>query len=318
MIHRCSMARRRTLGWLLGMVAFFVVYNYFPPDFSPPAYLYQLVNGRAPDISTIPPDLGELCQLERPLFMQREELPKFKISHPGKYKPHSKMNATERKSLVSLLELVQAYLERNKISYVLGYESLLGSYVMHNILPHENTVHLLARTVFNRTVADSVAKDDKLAATWPNHTHLRFFEKNAERKPPFVELHFFDENLTHVWTTTPPPRHVVVETSSFYPFHERPFESHWLPAPKDPRKFLLQIYSKDYYEVDMWNTTKPSATHWHYKVLWRIIRQSHPVVKRANCGKGVKETLVCHRLDQYIVYIDEEFPSSAGVALGLG
>ena len=310
------MPRKRIFGWMLGVVTFFVVYKYFPADFTPPVYLHRLVNGRAPDVTTILSDSEKRCQLERPLFMKREELPKFTISHPAKYKPHRKMNEKERKSLVSLLELVQAYLERNKISYVLAYESLLGSYVMHTVLPYENTVHLLARTGFNKTVADSVAKDDKLAATWPNYTHLRFFEKKAGRQPPFVELHFFDENSTHVWTTAPPPRHVVMETSSFYPFHERPFASHWVPAPKDPRKFLLQIYSTKYYEFVMWNTTK-SAIAWPMKVVWRVIRNSRPVVKRVNCGEGVKETLVCHGLDQYILYIDEAFPSKT-VTLGLG
>jgi len=309
------MGRRRTIGWVLGMVTFFVVYTYFPPDFTAPVYIYQLVSGRRePDITTIPPGFGKRCQLERPLFMTREELPKFKISHLFKFKPRVKMNPVERNRLVSLLKLVQAYLERYEISYVLAYESLLGSYVMHNILPYDTTVQLLAGTIFNKTVADSVAKDDQLAATWPNHTHVRFFEKKAGRKPPFVELHFFDENSTHVWTMLPPPRRVVMETSSFYPFHDRPFASNWFPAPKDPRNFLLQIYSKKYYEFDMWNSTKRVILS--HKVPWRIIRLYNPGVRRANCGEGVKETLVFHRLDQYILYIEEEFRSTA-VTFGL-
>lgn len=190
------------------------------------------------------------CQLERQLFMRKEELSKFSVPIPPKNLPPSKLNITESSSLVDLLELVKVFLDRNNISYVLGFHSLLGSYVMHNLLPYDDKIQLLAKVSHKQILSKAISKDDKLTITEhstgkDSYKYVRLFKKTSRQTKhpwPLVELHYYDENSTHVWTTMPHPERVVVERTAFYPFHDRPMARLWLPAQRDPRKFLLQVH----------------------------------------------------------------------------
>lgn len=323
------MARKRTFyGSLLALVTLYVIYKYLVPsgimDVTPPLYISRMANVSAPTdhrrtttiTATTSMDSGSTCQLERLVFISHKELSEFTVSYSSKNVPPSKLNSTERGSLFDLLDIVQVFLDRHKISYVLGYHSLLGSYMMHGILPYDDTIELLARVSHKQTLSKAIATDDKLktkehTSINSNYTHVRFFLKTSGQKPshwPFVELHFYDENSTHVWTTMPPPKRVVMKIDSFYPFHERPFAGHWLDAPEDPLQFLLQIYSKSHYETFGWDYRADVAEP-PTKMGWVAMRKHHPFVGRINCAEGVKETLKFSGVAQYDVYIDEHFPT---------
>ena len=59
---------------------------------------------------------------------------------------------------------------------------------------------------------------------------------------PFVDIFWIDQNKTHVWVNTEKMTHAK---SNIYPLTSRPFAGRMLPAPRDPRKTLEEIYPHD-------------------------------------------------------------------------
>ena len=81
-----------------------------------------------------------ICQ-QRELFISQKELSEFTLNIQPKDLPlPTRLNDTEHDTLIGLVKLVKAFLVRNQIPYVLGYHSLLGSYVMHDLLPYDDKV----------------------------------------------------------------------------------------------------------------------------------------------------------------------------------
>ena len=260
---------------------------------------------------------------QRELFTSQEELSELTLNLKPRDLPlATRLNDTERDTLIGLVKLVKAFLESNEIAYVLGYHSLLGSYVMHDLLPHDDTVQLLARTSYRRAVSAAVAKDADLDLSDHTsdaaYTHVRFFAKTREgtKRPvwPFVELHYYDENSTHAWTMMPDPGRVEVKIEAFYPVHDRPLARLWMPVPRDPLTFLLQTYSS-YEYVSFDRDHRFDVAESPTKIPWGKMLTQYPFVHRISCGEGVKETLIYHRVEHYSVYIDEYyFPHNKSTA----
>ena len=147
---------------------------------------------------------------------------------------------------------------------------------------------------------------DKLKTPEPftiNPSYAKFVVKaTTARSPhwPIVELHFYDENGTHVWTSMPPPEAVVLERDSFYSFHHRPLARFWLPARKDPVTFFLPIYSKLQYE--------PFDRDLNKAMSWPVMTAKYPFVGRVKC-EGVEETTQVKKSAIYNDCIEEYFPN---------
>ena len=70
---------------------------------------------------------------------------------------------------------------------------------------------------------------------------------------PFVDIMFYDENVTHMW---PIDTHEHVKyhlRQNVYPLHSRPFSSLLLPAPNDTRAFLKEKFDKFTCKNSFWN-----------------------------------------------------------------
>ena len=73
-------------------------------------------------------------------------------------------------------------LDRNNISYVLGYHSLLGSWMMHSPLPHDDTIQLLTRVSLSNAVANTTSsKRQSRSQSTPATPSLSWKQQQRDR-----------------------------------------------------------------------------------------------------------------------------------------
>lgn len=78
-----------------------------------------------------------------------------------------------------------------------------------------------------------------------------------EWRYPFVDFIFYGTNETHMinhelWTRD---GKIEITLSDFYPFQLRPFNRVWIPAPREPLRFLRSKFSQFFCKQSYWNHT---------------------------------------------------------------
>jgi len=144
-----------------------------------------------------------------------------------------------------IVRVLSEVLDSVNVSYFMVAGTLLGSYRHHGRIPWDDDVD------FAVSIKDKPVAFKALTALFPDYglylsgtldspCHWKFYsrrEGNGHQVPfrpfrwPFVDLVFYAENETHVWSAPPHladerwPRHYI------FPLVRRPFEGMWLPAP---------------------------------------------------------------------------------------
>lgn len=188
-----------------------------------------------------------------------------------------KIKRHREKKLVDFLHKIDRILTENCIEYVLGVDSLLGSYVAHGPLPWHDyvTLQINSRDVmkFYRLKLSKVFETFDVEMLVLNHTYKfpygsEFFNEtiipNADIKLhslnepnmefsyfnptikytykwswPYINVSLFDANNTDVIVC--PDSRLSLPRSEFYPLHRRPFAGLWLPSPRNPMTVLRKV-----------------------------------------------------------------------------
>ena len=232
------------------------------------------------------------------------------------------LSLDEHEQSLQLLQAVDTLLWQHNITYVLAYGNLIGSYMMHDLLPWDDDLDILIYDKDRHKIVPLFQKySDQGIDTMFYHNGntqtLKLFFKNSSRaglrswRWPFIDVAFYDENSTHVWNMDA-RRQMVMDKQRFYPLHRRPLGNLWLPAPRDTRGFLTAKYGHLSCSTHPWNHRWEVPAWRVYKVPCHTLKEYYPFVSRGKAGQklfdgGVKETLVLNEKIIYSVLIDETF-----------
>ena len=141
---------------------------------------------------------------------------------------------------------------------------------------------------------------------------FKFYPRNGYRIGnktytwPFIDVKYYEENSTHVWTRELPEEMVVWRRDTLYPLHYRPFGSVWLPSPRDTRSTLLTKYKTLGCRTHSWDHINEIFAAKQRKVVCSKLQSFYPFVYRmpAN-GHGIIETLMVGRNVIHTVIVNE-------------
>ena len=296
-------AIRRNLACLLIIQAVMLVYVFYPYYISP--YVYNPV-----DLQSA---LNYTLKLPNTTFKQRK-LPWLS----ARVLPRT-LTPDEHLACVQLLAKVDDFFRDANLTYALFYGSLVGSYVMHDIIPWDDDIDLVVslndKQRLEREMDRGLAKyglkavyHDALRAA----TYKIFFANSpaAGYRPwnwPFIDLAFYGENSTHVWNTNAEgvlpltvPRHW------FYPLKPRPFASMWIPTPSESSLILRRHYGHFTCKRFAWNH-KDEVPWWSTAYApCHSLQNFYPFVWRspAENSNAVIETLRLGDMELYSVRIN--------------
>jgi hypothetical protein len=224
-------------------------------------------------------------------------------------------NSLSKAETVSMLEAFLAAknaLEGANVTYWMNGGTLLGSYRHHGPIPWDDDIDLLVRG------ADKPAAYKALTALAPQYqlyvylgdiyqpTAWRFYPSDGARirvhtfwsgwRFPMVDLMFYQENSTHVWSES--YDNEQWPKSNIFPLQLRPFGDLWAPSPCDVLGHLLV----DYPNLTECQTTKISHRTYRWKARVKAVECSqleglHPFVHREQGQEGgmARESLMMGR-----------------------
>ena len=241
---------------------------------------------------------------------------KFQVPKYNSRKVPRAISQEEYDTLMDLVDKVTRVLTEHNITYVLTYGSLMGSYLMHDMLPWDDDVDIYVHNDTKAKVME-IFKSGKHYGISGHHHYKHpgylfkvFFLKSnhAGKYPwrwPFIDLVSYihvGKNIKAV------ERHVNLQVpkSTFYPFHVRPFGPLWLNVPKEPSVFLAAKYKQFRCMSGRWDH-KHETGGLSKQGKCRDINAYYPFVKRNHWGTITKETLLINGTEIYDVFINASY-----------
>ena len=232
------------------------------------------------------------------------------------------LDLEEHQQYLQLLENMDRLLKRYNVTYALFYGILLGSYMMHDLIPWDSDVDVVVRLQDMETLSWLVENKEhlhefNLLAFWHNTPRTRsiklcFYEggHSAGIAPwtwPFIDLQFYGENETHVWNTDPPGSgFMVFSRDVFYPLQRRPVGSLWLPTPRMTRVVLREKYG------DVFKCIRGAWNHKHEIPYWSLLYTPcaalldiYPFVERRVKEGFTEETLTLAKRKLYSITLKD-------------
>jgi hypothetical protein len=299
-----SSAVHRNLAWLLLLQVVLVIYVFYPYYISP--YVFNEADASTAQNYTLALPHAVFKQRNVP-WLSARVLPRV-------------MNPDEHRACAKLMKTMHRFFIDNNITYALFYGSLVGSYVMHDIIPWDDDIDLVVplsqKTRLERALETEAEKYGMQAI---HHDALRaetykvFFKdsKAAGNRPwnwPFIDLAFYGENDTHVWNTNAEGvLPLLIPRDWFYPLRPRPFASLWIPTPRETSSLLRRLYGHFKCKRFAWN--HKDETPW-----WSIayapcpsLQKFYPFVWRSPAPEPntVIETLRLGDLELYSVRMND-------------
>ena len=217
------------------------------------------------------------------------------------------LTPADYKTGAELLAKVHHVFEQNNLTFCLFYGSLVGSYIMHDIIPWDDDFDVIVplaqklelEHVMNNKLTQYGLQAHHHEALRANTYKISYMVgERAGSKPwnwPFIDLAFYSENSSHVWNMNAPGvQELVIPRDWFYPLRPRPFCGSWIPAPAQPHLILRQHYGPRFHcrrygwnhkDETAWWTTLYTSCHkllHYYPFVWRT---------RSNVSSMVTETL---------------------------
>ena len=226
----------------------------------------------------------------------------------GQFAPALDMN--EYTIYMKLIETFKNACEAFNITYLLEGGSVLGVFRYHGFVPWDDDFDCKVNVSQKRILKKALEGIPGYTLIVQINRHWKLFSNNSSKAGkyswgwPFIDILFFEENLTHVYDVTlQNPRHFDPK-QDILPLGKGIFEGMILPVPHNMEAYLTRKY----------NMKEPCQSNWwnHKKETGPVIKSSHiscdklfgvyPVVHRYKIGNASFEEL---RLGNKILYTVE-------------
>ena len=211
----------------------------------------------------------------------------------------------ERDRCIELLLTVGAIFREFNITYMLAHGTLLGSYVMHDMLPWDDDIDIFAniddlpkiKRLFNANGAGHYKQIQYTETILKRRTFLGKLYFLGDPKAgsqnwhwPFIDICFYYKNnaLMISYRERPPWQ---MYTHLFFPLVQRPLGGYWFPAPRNVSAFIAHKYRKFVCRSHYWDH-KNERNRRRYSANCTALASHYPFVKRNVLYGKTLETLV--------------------------
>ncbi|GFR59028.1 lipopolysaccharide cholinephosphotransferase licD [Elysia marginata] len=196
-----------------------------------------------------------------------------------------------------IMESFDKIMAENGMTYFLYGGALIGSFRHHGLIPWDDDADVMVSFSHRANLMRLMSfVNTDLAINFDPIHYWKLYHKDGETIPgvnwkwPFLDIFFYNQNLTHIWDMSPQYYYFIFPKSAIFPLRRRPFMSLYLFAPNDSKTVLSRGYN-----ISMCD----SGTYVH---RWeRKIRETRvpcsrlygafPFVKRVFMNGGCNETL---------------------------
>ncbi|CAD5125069.1 DgyrCDS13310 [Dimorphilus gyrociliatus] len=233
------------------------------------------------------------------------------------------MTDADRHIVFDLLKAIDLVAKRLNISYFMWAGTLLGSYRNHDIIPWDDDIDLIFNFEDRFLLMEYLPKiKEILPETLIERANMRIkvSDKRGVRyytddqdfayRWPFIDIEFFQENATHIFTINDENTRVF-DRSDIFPGHHRPLGNLWLSSPRNPVKVLKAYYD----DLSVCSTGRYSHKLERFmrlvgdKAKCKSLLNVYPFVKRrlrkTSSRQQVEESLIERDKLIHTVYVDE-------------
>ncbi|GFO14690.1 lipopolysaccharide cholinephosphotransferase licd [Plakobranchus ocellatus] len=200
--------------------------------------------------------------------------------------------------LVNLIRIFDRFMSENGIAYFLYGGALLGSFRHHGLIPWDDDVDVMVSFSQRlrlyrllKTIDKNIIVSFHPVHYWKLYPSAGDIIEGVPWKWPFLDIFFYDYNLTHLWDIAPQyTQEFTFPKTAVFPLGRRPFMDMSLPVPKEPQTVLDRNYnisecaSGGY--VHRWERVTHST---NVPCSW--LRHMFPFVERVDIKEGCNETL---------------------------
>ena len=218
----------------------------------------------------------------------------------------------ERDRCIELLAQVDAILSKFNITYILAHGTLLGSYVMHDILPWDDDIDILMnigdltniRRIFNASGSghyDQIRILESQNENWFTAKLYSLTDPKAGKYAwhwPFIDIAFYREKGADIVTYKNKPG-FTMKRADFFPLTQRPLAWRWFPAPRSTKAFIEKKYTQFVCKSHSWDHKNEIFLKKKYSVDCAKIVSHYPFVARQTLVNEKQELLI---LNGKIIY----------------
>ncbi|XP_041369509.1 uncharacterized protein LOC121383500 [Gigantopelta aegis] len=148
------------------------------------------------------------------------------------------MSLREQVDMMVTVETFVTVCMRANLTYFLWGGSLLGAYRHHGFIPWDDDFDLVMNSSDWRNIRDVLSRVQGYQLLVNGYSQWKFFKKDLPSvrgesfKWPFIDIFFFTEDASHVWSLTDSlKRELVNPKEDIFPVQFRPFEHLLVAVP---------------------------------------------------------------------------------------
>ncbi|KAK2183824.1 hypothetical protein NP493_295g06024 [Ridgeia piscesae] len=224
----------------------------------------------------------------------------------------------ERDRCVDLLSTVDAIFREFNITYMLAQGTLLGSYVMHDMLPWDDDLDIFVnlddlpkmRRLFNDSGAGHYKQIQLLETQNENWFTGKVFSVNDPKAGvyrwhwPYIDIAFYTEK-NMVISSHKASRRWKLNRGYFFPTVQRPLGGRWFPTPGNTGAFIAYKYPHFVCKSHTWNHKKEVSIKRMYTVKCTTLASHYPFVERMVVLGKTTETLMLNGTARYSLTLED-------------
>ena len=222
------------------------------------------------------------------------------------------LDDNQKSILLNLATKIASVCDSLDITYIMYGGTLLGSYRHHDIIPWDDDIDIVVHK------NDRVRLFKALQELHPNYEvfsagpRLKFNSINSVKqskyrwKWPYIDIHFFQANETHIWDSAHEFSHYIYKVSDIFPLHKRPLGGVFLNAPKDSYAYLKATYTNTKCQTHFYSHRyELNSMQKRVSIPCEFLKKQVPFVHRSPDSEGVRETLMLNNAIVHSIVVQE-------------